>query len=272
MARRTPLVLFVLLLSTSAIFAADVPAMPSQWDIPCTATELEPKATLFNVAEQIPYAVRWGVIKAGRGLLTFVGEEPIDGRPAYHVALEIGTTGVTRSIHRYFERMEAWIDKESLLTLRMTKATRQKKYERDESIVFDQACGRYYRYEKRLDKGTEEKQQGKLPPNTVDIVGYLLYLRSLPLAVGQNFDLTLLSGDKLYPVTVQVVRRTKISGPSGWHDTFFLEPKLKPTSEPVKLRDLHVWITADEKKLPVRLKMELKVGSIMAEMVATDKR
>lgn len=269
LSRRSIMSLCLGFLLPSLSNAFDIPPAPSAWEISCLK---EPGVPLPNKAfaesETQNYSVRWGPIPAGQGTIGVLGIEKVDGRPAYHVFMEIKTTGATASIHQYNERTEAWLDKETLLTLRAVKQTRETGYSRDEAIVFDQACQRYEKSEFRPDTGAKDRKQDRLPPNTLDMLGYFFYLRTLPLSDGAHYDLTLLSGDHVWPVTVNVVRHTKISGPSGWHDTFFLEPSARISSPNTKLRQIEAWFNADEKKVPVRLRMELKIGSITAELTS----
>lgn len=255
-------------LAASAAQAVELPTYTGNWEVACSSITPSPLENhAFGNPETTSMVVRWGVLKAGRATIELIGTETVDGRSLYHVAMEIRTSGLSDKIHSYRERTDSWIDAATLLTVAYYKETREGNYARDEQVVLDQGCGRFDRVEKRLDKGTTEHRQGVLPPATVDMLGYLYHLRAMPMKEGASFDLTLLSGDRLYPVTVEVVRRTKISGPGGWYDTYFLKPNLRGDPKDVKLRELQVWLTADDRQMPVRLKMDVQVGSILAELL-----
>jgi hypothetical protein len=236
----------------------------------CESVAWTPMANnAFGVGERLEYNVKWGAVKAGSGHLSVGGAETVNGRPVYTAAMELRTTGVTKSIHRFEDRSDSWIDQASLLPIKFTKKTREPKYQQDESVTFDQGCRTYKRHARRLDKGTEKNQEGPLPGDTLDILSYLYHLRALPLAEGSSYDLTLLSGDHLWPVTVHVKKRLKISTPSGWFDCFHLQPTLRPGAPTDrKLKAMEVWVTADARHLPVRLRMEANVGSITAELTS----
>jgi hypothetical protein len=265
--KRRPLI--VLLPGLFLVLNPDAPLYATAWEVACESSSW--KAVVNNAFaehETLSYAVKWAGIKAGKGTIAVDGLENEKGRSVYHLSMELSTSGMTGALHQYRERTDTWLDKESLLTFRYTKKTREGSYARDEEVTLDQACRRFDRYERRLDKGTEERKQARLPAETLDILGYLFYLRTLPLAEGGHYDLMLLSGDKLYPVTVNVIRRLKISSKAGWFDCFYLVPTLRAGVPPdLKLKQLEVWVSADPRHVPVRLRMEANVGHITAELI-----
>ena len=241
------------------------------WLEPCHATPWPAAApAVFSVGETLAYAVHWGPLKAGDGVIRVESLDKVRNRPAYHVSMTLGTTGVAQSIHAYREKTDTWIDRDSLLPVRYQKVTREGDYARDEDVRLDPACGRLNRVENRLDKHRVERKQAVLPGPTFDILGYIFYLRSLPLAVGREFPLTLVSGDRLWPVTVRVKSRLKIATAAGWFDCFYIVPTLRGDAGDTKLRDVDVWLTADTKKIPVRIRMDANIGHIMADLVSRD--
>ena len=237
------------------------------WDIACEKAFWPTLPNdAFGSQEILTYTVHWGVLKAGYGTIAVQNAEPVEDRPVYHLTMELSSSGLAGAVHKYYEKTNSWLDQGSLLSIRYTKETREGNYARDEHVILDQPCRRFYRHEERLDKGLSKTIQGRLPPDTVDMLGYLFRIRGLPLAEGAHYDLTLLSGDRLWPVTVHVIRRTKVSTPAGWFDCFFLEPVLRESRPDAKLRQLQVWVTADRRHIPVRLRMEANIGHITAEL------
>lgn len=237
------------------------------WLEPCRRTPWPARgAAAFTVGETLEYDVRWGVVKAGDGAIRVESMDLATPRPAYHVSMALATAGVAKSVHAYQEQTDTWIDRQSLLPVRYKKETREGAYARDEDVTLDQSCRRLNRVENRLDKRRIERKQAILPGPTFDILGYIFYVRSLPLAVGKEFPLTLVSGDRLWPVTVIVKDRLQVSTDAGWFDCFYVVPALRGDANDVKLRDLEVWFTADAKKIPVRLRMDANIGHIVADL------
>jgi hypothetical protein len=250
----------------------DVPVADpdSEWKIPCEAMAwplVENRA--FDEHESLSYTVRWGAISAGRGLIEVQGLQAFNDRSTYRLSMTLETTGITKSVHAYSEKTETWLDHATLLPLRYKKQTREGHYSRNEDVKFEPGCRRLNRLDTRVDKNTVERQQARLPGPTLDILGYIFYLRALPLKVGDHYDLTLVSGNHLYPVTVTVKDRLQVSTSAGWFDCFYIEPSLRQGVTMEKLRDLQLWLTADERKIPVRLRMGANFGHITAELTTS---
>ena len=248
----------------------EVPVADSagEWKISCATASLPAMENqAFADHESLAYAVRWGAISAGRGFIDVQGIQTVDERPAYQLSMRLETTGVAKTLHDYSEKTETWLDRATLLTLRYKKQTHEGHYERKEDVHVDLACQRLDHLDRRLDKNSVERKQIRLPGPTLDILGYIFYLRALPLKVGDHYDLTLVSGDHLYPVTVTVKARLQISTTAGWFDCFYIEPSLRGGEKTEKLRDLQLWLTADAQKLPVRLRMGANFGHITAELL-----
>jgi hypothetical protein len=68
-------------------------------------------------------------------------------------------------------------------------------------------------------------------------------------------------------VEVQVLKKERVSVPAGTFDTVVVKPILK--SEGIFLRkgDVYIWLTDDDKKIPVKMKSKVKVGAINAVLV-----
>ena len=93
-------------------------------------------------------------------------------------------------------------------------------------------------------------------------------MRTLPLAVGQSYTLDVLSGDKIWPLVVLVKRRETVKVTGGRFDCFVLEPVLRqPGIFVTKGKKVEVWITADERRMPVRMRSEVAIGHVAAELV-----
>jgi hypothetical protein len=255
----------MLLLSTAG--AEEAPVSISS--VTCEATEWRsvPNASLPK-AEELNFALRWGVITAGRATLSVRGIESAAGRPAYHLSSIARSTGFVNTFYKVEDHSDAWVDTASLTTVRYEKYVREGSYRIQENADFDQTCRRYFQRSIRFDKNNKvEDRAGKLPAYALDVFGSLYYMRTLPLEVGQTYTFDVLSGDKVWPLVVNVKRRETVKVTGGRFDCFVLEPILRqPGIFVAKGKKLEVWITADERRMPVRMRSEVVIGHVAAEI------
>lgn len=221
----------------------------------------------FAEHERLSFVVHWGLVKAGKAILAVEGVETIQGRPAYHLSMDIHSAGVTSAFHHYSDRTDSWLDRESLTTLRYLKRVREGRYQDDETVDFDPPCQRFQKKENRIDKQMITSLEGRILPDTLDTYGALFYLRTLPLAVGEHYDIELFTGDKVLSVTAIVKKKERIKTAAGKFDCFLVEPTVRDHSVAGgKLKQIQWWYTTDERHLPIRIRMEVKVGHIAADL------
>ncbi len=220
----------------------------------------------FQEHEKLTYSVRWGMVTAGKGSLAVEGIENLDSRPAYHISMDIHSSGLAGVFHGYRDRTDSWLDQASLTSLRTMHRVTEGNYKDEDTVSFDQACGRFHRHENRIDKQRIEESNGTIPSSALDLYGYVFYLRTLPLAVGQAYDVALYANDRIRLVSAVVKRRERVKVSAGRFECFLVEPAKQTGQGEGKLHNIQVWISADEHHLPVRIRMEARVGHIAADL------
>ncbi len=234
---------------------------------PSTMTWRSLPHTTFGVGEDLHYVVKWGVVLAGYSSLSVPEIVDINHRPTYHIVSTARSGGVVSAFYHVEDHNDVWLDEEALITVRYEKRIHEGKFQIDETSLLDQVAHRWKTRSYRLDKNTYEEKEGDLPANALDSFGSLYYVRTLPLEVGQIYTLDVHSGDKVYPLIVKVLKREKIKVPAGKFDCIVVEPFLNgPGIFISKGKKLQVWLTDDERRIPVRMRSEIMIGHVSAEL------
>jgi len=99
-----------------------------------------------------------------------------------------------------------------------------------------------------------------------------MILRTLPLAPGRAFQLTVLSGRTAYPLVVTVKDRARIKDPAGVAvETFEVEPRFREGFLAKKEGKLTLWVTTDETHAPVRISSTLPFGTLNASLTKVER-
>ncbi len=221
----------------------------------------------FVPGEEFEFAVRFGVWTAGMARMTVAGVEAYEDRTAYHLVTEARSNAFASLFYSVKDRSDTWLDTESLSTLRYEKKVSERHYRVEEEVVFDQLNHLYTSKSLRIDKGTYEILHGTLPVNALDILGSFYYIRTCPMKVGDSFTMDVVSGEKVWPLVVQIKNQERIKVSAGKFDCFLLEPLLRgPGLFINKGKKLEVWVTADEKHMPVLMRAEIFVGHVSVEL------
>jgi hypothetical protein len=223
----------------------------------------------FQEGEDLLFQVRWGVVTGGYATLSVPSIDMVDGKSAYHILSEARSTGMVDTFYRVRDKNEAWLDTVNPRSLRYSKAIREGKYSVNEVVELDQAAGKFHETEIRHDKNdAREDKQGTIPANVLDVLSSLYYVRSLPLEVGKSFTVDVHSGDKTFPLLVKVNKLEKVRVKAGKFLCYRVEPMLRERGIFIsKGKKLEVWLTADDRHMPVLMRSEIFIGHVSAELV-----
>ncbi len=135
-------------------------------------------------------------------------------------------------------------------------------WRRDREITFDmdRRIARYH------DWITGQEAEVHLEPPLFDIYGSFYYVRSLPLEVGTSRWVTILDGLKLRRIEVRVVRRERVTVPAGTFDTLVVQPEVVEEGVFERKKGITIWLSDDDRRLPVKARTGVKVGSVTAEL------
>jgi hypothetical protein len=219
----------------------------------------------FHLGESIVYVIKYGFVSAGTATLEITDLSPVNGRPAYHVVSRAKTNKTMDVVFKVRDRNESWMDLQSLCSLRFIQDLREGLYEKETRTEYDHPAGRFSYWKKR--KGKEQVNEGGIPPFVQDVLSALYYIRTQDLVVGQDYLLDANSGGKTWPLKVHVQRVQKVKVPAGKFECYHLEPILAGEGIFQQQGRLEVWVTKDERKIPVLLRSRVMVGAFDAEMI-----
>jgi hypothetical protein len=107
----------------------------------------------------------------------------------------------------------------------------------------------------------------KITKLTYDTLSSFFYFRSVPLKVGSSTFIDIFDCKRLWNTEVQVLRREEIETPLGKFRTVVIKPLLKSEGIFARTGDMYIWLTDDERRIPVLMKSKVKIGSIKATLV-----
>ena len=99
-----------------------------------------------------------------------------------------------------------------------------------------------------------------------DIVSSIFYKRTLPLKVGESYDLTIFEDAKLIDVKIKVDRKEVLRTRIGKLNTIVIKPHFSTKGKFNKKGDISVWLTDDEYRQVVRIESKIKMGTVTAKL------
>ena len=108
--------------------------------------------------------------------------------------------------------------------------------------------------------------------DTLDIISGFYFIRQQSLAVGTTLTLRLYDGDKSSTVPVEVLRRETLSLPGMRSaETLVIRPLFRENGFFRNNREVLIWLTDDENRVPVRVEVTTPVGRVVAELVSSER-
>jgi LysM repeat protein len=197
-------------------------------------------ATVLRVGEKLTFDVKWFAIRAGQATLSVESLAPAWGERAWHVVAVAKSTMIF--FFKVVDTIESWSTEDELLPIRFEKHLREGSYKKDIVATFDR---------KRM-VATWGDKEGMLEPNARDLLGAFEYFRTIPLpAEGKEAVVGVHTDRKNYELWVQVIKREKVKVPAGEFNTVCIKPKLKFEGLWRQKGDIHIWLTDDERRIPV---------------------
>lgn len=217
--------------------------------------------------EQLKYGVYYSFIKAGTAYIRNRGIVSVNGRPAYLLQTTAFSASVIDAFFKVRDVNQSWLDAENFYSLGYGQSVREGSYKRDEWVIFDYERGKYSGQMQK--KEAPRPVQGPLDIKVLDILTALYYLRAQELEVGRDFVFDVVNREKQYPLVVKVLKKEKVKTAAGTFDCILVEPQLRGEGIFVsKGKSLKVWLTDDEYKMPVKMKTEVFIGSVSAELLS----
>lgn len=217
------------------------------------------QAQALSVPERFEYELTWIGMVAGSSSLESTRDD------AGNMVL-VSNAQSTRWIDRFYpvrdhvesqaQGMHPWLPFKYLIQ------TREGKKEKHKEVLF----GRNGEESQYIDHVAGEKESHKLPLKVYDPLSAFAIIRDSELVVGKSIFIPMFDSKRLYDVEVKVLRKEKIKVPAGSFDTIVVHPVMKTEGIFVSKGPIHIWLTDDARRLPVRLRADVPIGSIVANL------
>lgn len=224
----------------------------------CASSSAEVKPA-WQAGEELNYAVRYGPIRAGNAKLAVEKDFTWKGIPSYR--LHHSATSAGWFFYRVSNSIVSYIASDGLLSLRHEKVQREGDYRNNEVVLFDRDDQVI-----RQTRNENERAMKYSDIRTVDLLTALYQLRSMDLQVGQVVKIPVIDGDEEYILEVPIRRKEKTNVPAGEFNCLVLEPRIKSDGLFNLKGRLVIWITDDERHIPVKIRAMIPVGTVVASL------
>jgi hypothetical protein len=222
-------------------------------------------AVAFDVPERLEYDIKWWGIKAGYSTL----------ETGWVQGDRIQITSTTKSVdwvtslYPVDDRVLSILDaKMSLSPVFYHLKTREGSRLKDEEMRFDFANGTVL----YLNHIENKEEDFSIPQEVFDPLSALFRIRNTQLTVGESAYVMLFDNEFVYRLEVQVLRKERVTVPAGTFDTVLIRPLLQSDGIFSRKGPIYTWLSDDRRKIPVKIKTRVAIGSLTMELMRIERR
>ena len=223
----------------------------------------------FQPGERLFYEVRWERVPVAQVSLEVGTLTQFKGEPAYHFVFRARTYPVVEFFFPVDGYLEGFTDLAMSRSLRFEKDMLEGRTRRNFWVDFD-----WERGVTEYANDPYRKRRFPLPEGTLDMVSMLYYARSLSLEKGMTVSRPLNTGKKNLLARARVVQKEVILVDDRPWKAFMIVPDIREAGgvfDKSEDPELFLWISADERRIPLRLVSKVWVGSFIIELKRTPK-
>lgn len=222
----------------------------------------------FYPGEKLTYLLKWEIIPAGEATLEVLPMQKINGNQAYHFVLTARSNSFVDVFYKVRDRIDAYADLGMNHTLFYRKKQREGSTRRDVVVEFD-----WQKNEAQYTNFGEKKDPISIPYGTFDPLSAFYFSRLLDFKVNRRIERHVTDGKKIVLGTAEIVRKETIKLDTGTYDTYLIEPEIKDIGGVfAKSRNakIQIWVSADYRRIPIKIKSKVVVGSFTGELIAVE--
>ncbi len=217
----------------------------------------------FKPGEKLQYGIYWEDLAAGEVTFDVKPMATTNSVPAYHFTMRSETSPLLDAVLMISDRVESYADTGMTHAL-LYKERKSGTAEQDVAVTFD-----WKKREAQYSCNGKKYRPSALLPGAFDSLSVLYALRLLDFKGMREFSKPVSNGFDCSAIRGKVLGKQRVRVESGEYDTYVVEPQLAGFSkifDTISGATVKLWISADARRLPVRIICALPLGSFRAEL------
>ncbi len=218
----------------------------------------------FKSGEWLRYKMSYsGFLRAGTAVLE-VDEKEYQGKKVFHTRGTGWTSGMIKWFFEVDDYYESFFDKENIKPYVFKRKIYEGGYKKHTITTFNHDVKKAYVQDFTLQKDT------LVAFNKVqDMLSSFYYLRSLDISkikVGDEIKLDMFFDEETFPFRLKFLGKQSLRTHIGKVETLVFRPYVLSGRVFKEQESVTIWISNDTNKIPLKLKADLRVGSLTAEL------
>lgn len=225
----------------------------------------------FKVGEKITHEVYYNVFRFTAGHMTFstLPFVQVNDRKAYQFVIDLKTSKLFNSVYTVDDKVVTLVDYEHWLPRLYTLHVKESGQLREARSYFDFQTLKARYEEKKVSKkkGAEEKnQEWDILPYSQNVFSVIYYMRLFAWKDGKEYSFRVADDGENLVFKGKVVGREILDTDIGDIKAIKIKPQITVKGAFKPVGDIYIWLSDDERKLPLRIESKIKIGTIVSEI------
>lgn len=220
----------------------------------------------FFPGETLTYEIKWSGIPVGQGTLSVLPLQENNDYDGHFFELRVKSNSFLDTFYKVRDKISSHTALDLSRSYSYHKKQGGSRNKRDVVVAFD-----WKNKQAAYSNFGRERSPVDILPGTLDPLSVLYFARLQDFDEIQEINVPVSDGKKCIIGKARIVKREIITVRSQEFDTYLLEPEIEEIGGVFdKSRDakIRVWLTADSRKVPVKVESKVAIGSFTAELVS----
>ncbi|MCG8582598.1 MAG: DUF3108 domain-containing protein [Bacteroidales bacterium] len=214
----------------------------------------------YQGGEKLVFTLNYGIVTGGKATLT-VKDSLFNDTKVHHVIGRGVTVGIADVLYKIRDRYESFIDVETNEPVKAVRSIREGRYRYYNEVEYNRDSSQVLSKK----SGVHNVQEGIL-----DILSAFYFARNHKfnedLEVGEVIEFMTYFSDENFPLRIRYRGTEVIKTDFGKIECYKFSPVTEVGRAFKTEDDMHVWITRDKNRIPMRVRFDLAVGSFTCNL------
>jgi len=206
---------------------------------------------IFN--KKLNYILEFQNISAGNGYI-LLEKDSLNNQSIIKLKSEIKTNKYVDWFYKIRNQITIYMDNSDFSLIKVINKINEGKYKKNHNALIDIKNMKIIN-----EKGEKDIKQKLHSPLSI-----IFSIREKIISLEKNFQYRIYSNGKQKNINISLIGKEKIKTPFGEFNTLIFNPT-STNNKPVLKNsgDMKIWYTDDNKKLPIKIELKIKYGSII---------
>ncbi len=228
----------------------------------------------FRVGEKVVHSVRFFAAEAGTLTLSVLPFSEVNNKKSYHFQIGLQTSRLFSSVYSVDDVVDTYVDYENLVPHIFKTSIRETGKLAQAQGFFNHEVLRSNYWEKKYTQknGQEDiKKSWDLLPFSQSAFSSIFYMRVFKWKIGKQYSFRVSDDEKNVIFKATAVTKEKIKTDIGEFQAIKIKADIVSRGALTTSHPLFLWISDDDRKLILRIEADIKIGSLVSEIVEIEK-